>query len=147
MKLNVEALKNLIEICSNTDSFLVQISTDFVFDGTTENAGPYTEDTSIPNELNSNIGWYGWTKNRAEHEVQSSHCRNAIVRIAYPFYASKYKLKLDFAKNYLKLYDDGKLFPLFTDQTISVLNVDDLIDPLIKILIEEIQGNISYRIK
>ena len=36
-KLNVEALKNLIEICSNTDSFLVQISTDFVFDGTTEN--------------------------------------------------------------------------------------------------------------
>lgn len=139
-KLNVEALKNLIEICSKTDRFLVQISTDFVFEGTTENAGPYSENTSIPNELNSNIDWYGWTKNRAEYEVQSSQCRNAIVRIAYPFYASKYELKLDFVKSYLKLYDDGKLFPLFTDQTLSVLNVDDLIDPLAKILTEEIQG-------
>ena len=139
-KLNVEALKNLIEICNKTDRFLVQISTDFVFEGTTENSGPYDEYSLLPKSLSPNLSWYGWSKNRAEYIVQSTKCRSAIVRIAYPFYASKYELKLDFAKNYLKLYDDGKLFPLFTDQTLNVLNVDDLIDPLVKILVEEIQG-------
>lgn len=138
-KLNVEGPKNLIEICKEKDIFLVQISTDFVFKGDDVNPGPYAEDAQIP-DSNEGMCWYGWTKNRAEKMITTSGIRHSIVRVAYPFYSTNHDLKLDMAKNYLKLYDEGRLFPIFTDQTFSVLNVDDLTDPLTKILNEEISG-------
>jgi len=138
-KLNVIGPKNLAEASKVNSKFLVQVSTDFVFKGTDDDPGPYAEDKEIL-ERNNGVGWYGWTKNRAELKVQNSQCRNAIVRIAYPFYREQYEAKLDFVKNYIKLFDEGKLYPIFSDQTLSVLNVDDLVDPLIKILTEEVQG-------
>lgn len=138
-KLNVLGVENLVNACKTYNRFLIQISTDFVFKGTENDPGPYSEDTSPPEE-NSGIGWYGWTKNKAEKLLSESEIRYATVRIAYPFYASKYDLKLDFAKNYLKLFDEGKLFPIFTDQTLSVINVDEMIEPLVKILNQEMSG-------
>jgi dTDP-4-dehydrorhamnose reductase len=138
-KLNVVGPLNLARASKENNKFLVQISTDFIFKGLEEDAGPYGEDHPIPQDSNG-IGWYGWTKNRAESELKKIDCRYAVVRIAYPFYSERYEQKLDFAKNYLKLYDEEKLFPIFTDQTLSVINVNDLIEPLIKILSEEIEG-------
>ncbi len=138
-KLNVVGPKNLAEACLRCNNFMVQISTDFIFRGTKDEPGPYSEDAEIP-EDNNGIGWYGWTKNRAEKAIQNSGVRNSIVRIAYPFYSTKFDLKLDFAKNYLKLFDDGKLFPIFKDQTITPIYVDDLVEPLVKILDDEIEG-------
>lgn len=138
-KINVSAVTNLAEISKKYNKFLVQISTDFVFKGTEEKKGPYSEDAELPTDSNG-IGWYGWTKNRAENLLNNSECRNAIVRIAYPFYSSKFEGKLDFVKNYLKIFDEGKLFPIFIDQTFSVVNANFLIDPLVKILNEELEG-------
>lgn len=138
-KLNVEGVKNLIEACKDKNVFVVQISTDFVFKGDETDPGPYSEDKKLP-ENNEGISWYGWTKNRAEKILQESNIRYAIVRIAYPFYSAKFEGKLDFAKGFLKLYDDGKLYPVFTDQIHSVLNVDELVNPLTKIVAEQIQG-------
>ncbi len=138
-RLNVEGPENLSSVCKEKDIFLVQISTDFVFTGTGDYPGPYAEDSKISPTM-ERLGWYGWTKNRAEERVRVSGVRSAIVRISYPFYSSEFSPKLDFAKNYLKLYDEGKLFPIFTDQTFTPINVDDLIESLVKILDEEIQG-------
>lgn len=138
-KLNVEGVKNLAQLSSKYDKHLIQISTDFVYDGTNENPGPYAENLPIPNSMD-NIGWYGWTKNRAEEILKGSDCSSSIVRIAYPFYSDTFEKKLDFAKNYLKLYDAGNLFPIFTDQTFSPLLVDDLADPILKILDERVNG-------
>lgn len=132
-RLNVEGPKNLAEICMTKNIFFVQISTDFVFEGTKDYPGPYSEDAKKADELSQKIGWYGWTKNRGE-------VGDAIVRIAYPFYGAKFEGKLDFVKNYLKVYDDGKLFPIFTDQIFTPINVDDLVEPLVKILNEKIKG-------
>ena len=137
--LNAFGPKYLSEACKQYDRFLVQISTDFVFTGNNEDSGPYDEEANIP-EIMDGIGWYGWTKNRAEKFVSESESRYAIVRIAYPFSSAKYDLKLDFAKNYLKLFDEGKLFPIFTDQTFTPLYLEDLINPLSKILEEELEG-------
>ena len=139
-KLNVIGVENLIYACKKYNRFLVQISTDFVFPGTTDNPGPYNELSPVSYPLSPSIGWYGWTKNQAELRIKNEEIRNAIVRIAYPFTSGKYNLKLDYAKNFLKLYDDGKLFPIFSDQTITPLYLEDLIDPLSKILEEELQG-------
>lgn len=138
-KLNVDGVKNLIEVCKEKNIFLVQISTDFIFKGDESDPGPYSEYKNLP-ESNEGISWYGWTKNRAEKLLQESNIRYAIVRIAYPFYSANYGSKLDFAKGFLKLYDEGKLYPVFTDQTHSVLNVDDLVEPLTKIMNGKIQG-------
>lgn len=138
-KLNVVGVKNLIDICKEKDIFLIQISTDFVFRGDESDFGPYTEDKKLP-ESNEGISWYGWSKNRAEKIIKESGVRYAVVRIAYPFYSAKFEGKLDFAKGFLKLYDDGKLYPVFSDQIHSVLNVDELVNPLTKIATEQIQG-------
>lgn len=139
-RLNVLGVENLAYACKKHNKFLVQISTDFVFEGTAENPGPYSEDSLVPSNLVPNLGWYGWTKNRAEIKIENVRAKSAIVRIAYPFSSGKYDLKLDFAKNYLKIYDEGKLFPIFTDQTFTPILIEDLIEPLSRILEEELQG-------
>ena len=138
-KLNVDGVENLMKACKDKDIFLVQVSTDFVFKGDEKDSGPYSEDKKIPDD-DLGISWYGWTKNRAEKLIKESGARYAIVRIAYPFYSAKFEGKLDFAKGFLKLFDDGKLYPVFSDQIHSVSNVDDLVKPLTKIVNEKIEG-------
>lgn len=139
-KLNVCGVQNLIDVCKEKQIFFVQISTDFVFTGSEKNPGPYSEDSLIPQELTSDLSWYGWTKNRAENIISNSSIKNAIIRIAYPFYSSNFDGKLDFAKTYLKLYDEAKLYPLFTDQRMSFLNVDFLAIALCTILEKKLEG-------
>lgn len=138
-KLNVVGPKNLAEYCNENDIFLVHISTDFVFPGTAETPGPYAEDADLPETMNG-IGWYGWTKNRAEYMVQSTAQKYAIIRYGYPFRASTYDLKNDWARNLIKLYKENKLYPLFTDQVQSVIFIDDLVEPVAKIINQEMVG-------
>jgi dTDP-4-dehydrorhamnose reductase len=138
-KLNVEGPRNLVEFCKEEDVFLIHISTDFVFPGNEDYPGPYNEDAALPTSSNG-IGWYGWTKKIAEDVVSNSATRFAIVRYGYPFRAATYERKLDWGRNLLKLYDEHKLYPLFTDQIQSVLFIDELTRPLTKIIKEELNG-------
>lgn len=71
-KMNVEVAKQLADYCKQTNGFLVQLSTDFVFDGQN---GPYKEDDSI-NPLSE----YGKSKLRSEQVIHSSGCEYAILR-------------------------------------------------------------------
>ena len=71
-KLNVEAVANLIAACKQTGSFLVHLSTDFVFDG---KSGPYKED-DLPNPLSK----YAESKLESERLVINSGIDYAIVR-------------------------------------------------------------------
>jgi len=138
-KLNVGGPENLAKVCKEKNIFLVHISTDFVFPGNEVKPGPYDEDVPIP-ETSESIGWYGWTKNRAEKVVAESGIRYAIVRYGYPFRAANYDLKKDWARNLINLYNEQKLYPLFDDQVQSILFIDDLVEPLAKIINEEIMG-------
>lgn len=138
-RLNVIGPKNLAEYCNENGIFLIHISTDFVFPGTVEMPGPYKEDSPIP-ETPEGIGWYGWTKNRAEFMLQNTSNKYAIVRYGYPFRAATYEPKKDWARNLINLYNEHKLYPLFTDQVQSVIFIDDLAVPLTKIINEELTG-------
>jgi len=138
-KLNVEGPENLAKVCAAKNIFLIHISTDFVFPGTEAYPGPYSEDSRLP-ETPDGIGWYGWTKNRAEFEIRNLGSRNAIVRYGYPFRAAKYELKKDWARNLINLYNEHKLYPLFDDQIQSIVFIDDLVEPLAKIINEELAG-------
>jgi dTDP-4-dehydrorhamnose reductase len=138
-RLNALGPKNLAEVCNKNNIFLIHISTDFVFPGTESFPGPYDEESPLP-ETSDGIGWYGWTKNRAEFILNKVSKKYAIIRYGYPFRAAAYDVKKDWARNLLKLYDEQKLYPLFDDQVQSVLFIDDLVKPLSKIINEKFTG-------
>ncbi len=71
-KLNVEAVQALVVLCEEFGIHLIHLSTDFIFDG---EAGPYTEDAQ-PNPLSL----YGQSKLDAEHIIQQSNCKWAVLR-------------------------------------------------------------------
>lgn len=69
---NVRFVEDLAQICQSIDSFLIHISTDFIFDGKN---GPYKE-TDPPNPVN----YYGESKVLAEEVVQKNLEKYAILR-------------------------------------------------------------------
>ena len=70
--LNVKAVRYLIEACKKNNSFLLHLSTDFIFDG---KDGPYKEEA----EANP-ISYYGESKLAAEKLLLNSDINWAIAR-------------------------------------------------------------------
>jgi len=138
-KLNADGPSNLASVCLDNQTFLVQISTDFIFPGTENYPGPYTEDSKLPQDADG-ISWYGWTKRIAEEKVLKTSKHSAVVRFGYPFRGEGYPQKLDWARNLIKLYNEQKLYPLFTDQIHNILFIDDLVLPLSKIINDKKEG-------
>ncbi|MCS6770459.1 MAG: dTDP-4-dehydrorhamnose reductase [Kiritimatiellae bacterium] len=72
-RVNAEGAGFLAHACAERGIYLIQISTDYVFDG--EKGAPYREDDP-PRPLN----WYGETKLEGEQRVLESGARTTIVR-------------------------------------------------------------------
>ena len=75
--LNVEAVRYLANACVKVDAHLIQISTDFIFDG--EN-GPYKEEDK-PNPLS----YYGLSKLKSEQLLQAHNVKWTILRTIIVF--------------------------------------------------------------
>ncbi|MEX2028238.1 MAG: SDR family oxidoreductase [Candidatus Curtissbacteria bacterium] len=135
-KVNVDGAKNIAEACAASGKKLIFISTDFVFDGVN---GPYSEEDDFGNL--DNISWYGISKIEGE-KAASTLKESLIVRISYP-YRAKFPQKEDIAKKFLKMYREGKLYPVFTDQVITPTFIDDLA-PAAKLLIESSASGIFH---
>lgn len=130
-KINVEGTRNLVEAVSAKTHF-IQISTDMVFSGSEEKPGPYKEDDEL--ELDSSkVTWYGFTKGQAEREVTRESKNLTILRFIYPVCAH-YPQKLDYLRKPLSLFDQGKLYPMFDDQQISITFIDEIAETLGKII-------------
>lgn len=131
-KINVVGVQNLISEIPNSTHF-IQISTDNVFPGSEYNPGPYKED-DIPEDNSDKMVWYGYTKAEAEREiVRKIGNRATTLRIIYPFRAH-FAEKLDYLRKPLALFDQGKLYPMFSDQQISVTFIDEICMALEKII-------------
>ncbi|MCB9358701.1 dTDP-4-dehydrorhamnose reductase [Candidatus Woesearchaeota archaeon] len=126
---NMDSVENLAMICKEKDMILLHISTDYVFDGKSQE--PYTEqDTPIP------INVYGKTKLQGEQRIQEIGCKHFILRVAslYGNKASTQKkgnfvetmLKLAKTKDELSVVDDQYMTPTAT------LHIAKQIIPLIK---------------
>lgn len=137
-QVNVEGAKNIVMACQKYQRSLLFISTDFVFDGQN---GPYSESCQPGGNLDR-ISWYGLTKIEAEKIIRSQAPSFTILRIAYP-YRAKFEGKDDIAKTIIRLYGQGDLYPLFTDQTITPTFIDDLA-PAIKLLISSDRSGIFH---
>lgn len=71
-KLNVDSVSYLVEACAKYNTFLLHVSTDFIFDG---EAGPYTEEAKA-----NPISYYGLSKLKAEEVVLASSIKWAMAR-------------------------------------------------------------------
>jgi len=96
-----------------------------------------------PNKLETNevnLTWYGWTKAAADKYVLNKLGDKAsILRIIYPVRA-KFIGKLDYLRKSLKLFDENKLHPLFTDQQISLTFIDEAVHALDLIVNRDLPG-------
>lgn len=117
-RVNVVGTKNIADSCRDHNIFMIQVSTDFVFDGT--KTEPYLE-----SDPRSPLGWYGTTKALAEETVEKSGAKYAIARLSYP-YRANFALKPDIIQKILDGLKNRNLTPRFSDTTITPTFVDDI---------------------
>lgn len=133
-KVNVEGVKNLVSIINPNKTHLIHISTDYVFSGSKDEPGPYAED-QVAQEDSDKVTWYGYTKGNAERLFISKFAeKSTILRIIYPVRA-KFEEKLDYLRKPLKLFDEGKLYPMFSDQQVSISFIDEVCKTLEEIVV------------
>ena len=120
---NVDGVANLISVIDPAKTQFIQISAGLVFSGASDDPGPYLENHPI--EKNSEkLTWCGYSKAEAEKLVVDKFGDGAtILRISHPVRAA-FPERLDYLRNMLRLYNEKKLYPLFSDQQISISFVD-----------------------
>ena len=127
---NVGGVKNLVKACQEHKIKLVQLSTDYVFDG--EN-GPYSEDDP-PNP----VSFYGKTKLESEMVIQESGIDFIIVRTNVLYGFGK-KVKKNFLLWLLEKLSAGEKLKIVNDQ----LNNPTLADNLSECILEMVQRDLS----
>ena len=118
-QVNVEAVENLVRLCRNAGTKLIQISTDFIFDG---RDGPYRED-SRPNPVN----FYGKSKLAAENAVrQLNPDKWAIARTVMVYGTGNHLRHENIALWMLNRLSRGSDIRVYMDQFRSPTYVADL---------------------
>jgi len=131
-QVNVIGTQNILELAQKHNKYLINISTDFVFDGAAD--GKYTEE-SVPNP----IEWYGQTKYEAEKLISDSGVNFSTARLAFP-YRAKFELKKDVVRKLIDGFKSGKLYPMFTDQLTTPTFIDDIARALEYFFINQPKG-------
>jgi dTDP-4-dehydrorhamnose reductase len=129
---NAEGPKNIAMICQKYNVRLIQISTDFVFDGKKDT--PYLE-TDAPNPLSV----YGASKLQGEQNIQHNMEKYFIIRTSWLY--SEYGN--NFLKTMLKLSETHKQLNVVSDQIGSPTYAGDLAEFLIKIVLS---SSVNYGI-
>jgi dTDP-4-dehydrorhamnose reductase len=106
-KVNVEGTRNIVEAAKNAGSFLVYISTDYVFSG---DKGNYKE-TDKPGPIN----YYGLTKLKAEEIVQTQK-EYFIGRPSVIYGSTPAAGKVNFALWLIETLRKGERVKIVTDQ-------------------------------
>ncbi|GAA4431814.1 dTDP-4-dehydrorhamnose reductase [Ravibacter arvi] len=117
-KQNVEAVELLVAACRRSNTFLLHLSTDFIFDG---KAGPYTEEA----EANP-ISFYGWSKLAAEKAVSGSTIRWAIARTVLVYGIAHDMSRSNIVLWVKKSLEDGKTINVVDDQWRTPTLAEDL---------------------
>ena len=122
-EINALAVKKIAQVCKSTDSLLIHISTDYVFDGTS--IRPYLETDSVsPNSV------YGKTKAEGEQNIIASGCSYIIVRTSW-LYSS---FGNNFVKTMLKLGSDRASVNVVDDQNGNPTWAYDLANAIILLI-------------
>lgn len=115
-KINIEGTKNVFAETVKKKKLFVLISTEFVFNGTSEKMIFDEESKANP------LGVYGASKYEAEKIVKD---KAMIVRLSHP-YRSEYPDRQDFARTIKNLLKAGKKLSMITDSLITPTFIDDI---------------------
>ncbi len=116
-KVNVEATRNIAQICQQLGKHLLYLSTDYVFRGTQEF---YTE-REEPNPE----GWYATTKYEGEKIVLALGELGLVVRLSNPYRANPVG-KRDFVHKMMDRFASGQPIAAPSDSRFNPTFVDDL---------------------
>ncbi len=120
---NAEGVKHLAEACAKSDTILIHISTDYVFDG--EQQIPYSEkDTTHP------ISVYGASKLKGEQYIQEICEKYFIFRTSWLY--SQYGH--NFLNSMLRYAEEKRALTITTEQLGTPTNANDLADVLLSII-------------
>lgn len=118
-QVNVGAVKMMAEYCSYHEIHFIQLSTDFVFDGT---SGPYEEE-EIPNPVN----YYGETKFLAEQILLNSDCPATVIRTILVYGFTPNMSRSNFFLWVVKNLEKEIPIRVVTDQIRNPTLVEDLV--------------------
>lgn len=121
--INVDGAKNLAIICSEFDTTLIHISTDFVFDG--QKRSPYTE-LDLPNPQSV----YGQTKLDGEKEIEKHWHKHIIIRTSWLYSV----FGNNFMKTMLRLASERESLSVVDDQIGTPTNAVDLANAIMTII-------------
>ncbi|MCM1532183.1 MAG: dTDP-4-dehydrorhamnose reductase [Bacteroides sp.] len=122
---NGEGVSILAESCVESDAFMINISTDYVFDGTAYE--PYTETDEV-----RPIGVYGLSKRAGENAMMEKGVRGMIIRTAWLYSA----FGNNFVKTMLRLGDEKEQVMVVADQQGTPTWAADLADAIIRIILQ-----------
>ncbi|RXJ52442.1 dTDP-4-dehydrorhamnose reductase [Gelidibacter gilvus] len=123
LQVNVVGARNIANACQRNGSKLIQISTDFVFDGKSSN--PYKETDRV-----NPLGVYGLTKLNGEVEVKKNCPSYFIVRTSWLYS----EFGNNFMKTMLRLGSEKTQLSVVNDQIGSPTYAIDLAEALIQII-------------
>ena len=129
-EINTKATEIIAKECSKLNSFLVYVSTDYVFDG---NFGMYKED-----DVTNPLGFYGKSKLEGEKAVQNFSTNWCIVRTSTPF--GLHPTKKSFPMWVIENLQKQKQIDVLIDQFTSPTYVPNLSRMLIEISERRITG-------
>lgn len=131
-QLNVTGTQNIVDLCQESNTHLVHISTAFVFDGNQSTS--YVE-TDEPNP----IEWYGKTKLMAENIVRSASNPWSILRIDKPFSVHQ-PARTDIVQTILDGIASNTLYPQFSDHFFGPTVIEDFTRVIRWVLLHEKTG-------
>ena len=129
-EINTKATEIIAKECSKLNSFLVYVSTDYVFDG---NFGMYKED-----DVANPLGFYGKSKLEGEKAVQNFSTNWCIVRTSTPF--GLHPTKKSFPMWVIENLQKQKQIDVLIDQFTSPTYIPNLSRMLIEISERRITG-------
>lgn len=125
-RINAEGVSNLAKACSEIGAVLVQISTDYVFDGETNL--PYDEE-----DFTSPQGVYAKSKREGEILALEENPKTVVIRTSW--------LYSEFSKNFVKtmltLFAQKEIMGIVNDQFGQPTNANDLAQAIMKIILSE----------
>ncbi len=110
-RVNTYGAKLAAEACKRTKTYLILISTDYVFDGS---KGMYREEDVV-----NPVNYYGYSKWLGEKSVAQIDCEYLIARPSVIYGSKPASGKINFALWLLKSLESGKEVKVLTDQFVS----------------------------
>ena len=122
-KVNLDAVKNLIEICEEKKLKMIHFSTDYVYNS--DNLNPINEDLNI-----NPINYYGISKREGERIIEKSSSDSIIIRISwlYSMYGN------NFVKTMIKKGEEEDKVYVINDQFGCPTYSKDLVDCTLNII-------------